>query len=39
MKGNFVYECTCNRKDTKKTRLNHCVLCLCRALGERLNDA
>ena len=39
MKGTFEYNCTCNRKDTKKTRNNHCLLCLFRALGERLDNA
>ena len=39
MKGKFEYTCTCNRKDTKKTRKNRCILCLLRTLGEHLDNA
>jgi len=38
MKGTFCYDCNCKRVGSKKKLTNnHCLICLFRVLGERLD--
>ena len=39
MKGTFCYDCNCKRIGSKKKLTNnHCLICLFRVLGERLDE-
>jgi len=39
MKGTFCYDCNCKRVGSKKKlSSNHCLICLFRVLGERLDE-
>jgi len=39
MKGTFSYDCNCKRIGYKKKLTNnHCLICLFRVLGERLDE-
>ena len=39
MKGTFCYDCNCKRVGSKKKLSNnHCLICLFRVLGERLDE-
>jgi hypothetical protein len=37
MKYTYSYDCSCGRKENKKTKKNYCIVCFCRSLEDEAN--